>query len=246
MNKQGKTNLVAVLLVVALVIVAGYYYYTQTHIKTITEHAQPADISKGESGTGMSARFFDCGGRTTYSDEYCTVVEIPSWFSTTQGSVSNVGDFAIAKSPSPTPCPTGLKTECAGYATNPNIMCWNLQCVLGNLDLLALDYSITNTGAQGIVFNNVQVYSARPEIFNSSVNKSIVNGLGPGQTATFKMANINTMPIAAWIGTNQTFVINASGVSNYDNTVYKASDQYILGFYNNPVGSLSINIVKVV
>jgi hypothetical protein len=249
MNKKGKSNIV-VIIVIALLLIAGIYYYiSSTHIKTITEHAIPADISKGESGTGLKLSLFNCPEDllnkpiiTAEESLRCRKIEIPSWFS----SQNVLQDYAIVKSPSPSPCPSGLRTECANYATNPDIMCWNSQCVLGNTNSLRLSYSIKNEGSQGIVFNNVQVTSASPGVFNSSVNKTMVNGLGPGQTASFAMGPLMSISANGWIGTNQTFILNASGISNYDGLTTKTGDLVILGFYPDPSGSLSITIVKVV
>lgn len=252
-NKKGQNKNVVMIVIVALLLIIGvYYYYSSTHIKTITEHATPADISKAESGTGLSAEFYDCPDYlndkpfvTEVELSECRKIEIPNWFSSTS-SVSKVNDFAIAKSPNPVACPSGLRTECANYATNPDIMCWNLQCVLGNTNQLKLSYSIQNTGSTGVIFNNVQVTSASPAILNSSINKTLVNGLSSGQTASFVMSGAMSISGNGWIGTNQTFIVNASGVSNYDNSIVKVGDQYILGFYNDPISSLSINIVEAV
>jgi hypothetical protein len=228
-SKIGKSKIGILFIFIALALIGGYFYYNATHIKTITEHSTPADISESESGTGLSVRFIDSNGNE---------IEIPSWFSTTQ----DTNNYAIAKSPAPASCTT--TSNCAGYATNPNIMCWSGKCVLGNIAGVYLDYSIQNTGSSGVIFNNVGVYSASPTLLNSYVNKTIINGLASGQTASFKMAS--AIPVSSFVGTNVTFVVNASGVSNYNNQTYTVSDSFTLGFYADPTSSLSISLVKVV
>lgn len=233
-NKNGESKKVVAILLIALALIGIYFYYTSTHIKTITEHAQPADISKSESGTGLKLHVYDLDGNE---------INVPSWFSTSQGSVSKEG-YAIIKSPSPTAC--SISSSCPNYASDPtHIMCWQGYCSLGNVGYIGLDYSVQNTGSSGVIFNNVGVYSASPNEFNLAANKTIVNGLSSGQTVTFAMNPINKMAVSTWIGTNKTFIVNASGVSNYNNQTYLAGDMYTLGFYNDPTSSLSISLVRV-
>jgi hypothetical protein len=228
-NKQGKSKNFIIFLMVAVLIFGIYYFISSSQVKTVTQHMEPADISKSESGTGLIFRFADCGGRDTYDEKYCTMVEIPSWFS----SIPMDNTYSIAKSPSPKTCT--LTSDCSGYATNPNIMCWEGSCILGHLDVMWLDYSIKNPSSSGVIFNNISVYSASPDLLNNSVNKSVLLELKPGQTVIFKMAN--AMSVSSFVNKNITFALNASGINSYTHIKSYVGDKYTLGFYNDPVSS---------
>jgi hypothetical protein len=140
-DKNGRVSNGKVFWIIVMIITflfGIYYFISSSQVKTVTQHMTPADISKSESGTGMKLRLVDNNGNP---------VEVPSWFS----SAPVDGTYAIVKSPSPTTCT--LTSDCSGYATNPNIMCWGGNCVLGNIAGIYLDYGITNPGYPNNLIN---------------------------------------------------------------------------------------------
>jgi len=226
MNKQGKTNTVLILVIVAVVIGAYFLIGSMTHVKTVAEHAVPADISSNEKGTGLQLKFYDANGNP---------IEIPSWFSAQTASVE---PFAIVSHP---PAPSCVdKTGCPGYATNPSIMCWNSKCVLGGVSAFTMGVQVTNPSASQVSFVNLAPSTASPASFNTALNKVVVAKLTPGQTASWSSTSISVTP---FLGTDQIFSVSVQGTNEYTGVVNTVSDQLTLSFGNDPSGSFLVSVV---
>lgn len=226
-NKNGKTNVWVVLLVVAAIIGAYFLISSQTATKTVAEHAKPADISSSEKGTGIQLRFYDANGNP---------IDIPSWFST----ASIVEPFAIVSRP-PAPSCTS-RTQCTGYASNPNIMCWNSRCVLGNIASMDMGVQVENPSSSQLSFINLAPTTASPSLFNTNLNKSVVSKLAPGGIAGWM--TLNPISVTSFIGTNQTFSVTVSGTNEYTGSANQVSDSLMLSFAADPTGSLTVSVVS--
>jgi hypothetical protein len=226
MNKKAKIDnknvIVGVLLVVVLLF-GVYSIFAQSD--TLEEHSDPADISQGESGTGLTMEF---------QDENGNIVEIPSWFSTAS-IIPLPGEFSIVKRTSPSSCTA--RTQCTGYATNPNILCWNSQCVLGNIANMRLSFTVTNPSSSQLTFLNVAPTTATPTLLNTALNKTAVSSLAPGASNTWQT---DWVAISSFEGTTQTFSITAQGTNEYTGESVTVSDSLQLAFASNPTGSLAL------
>lgn len=228
MNKNGKDNsktIVAVILV-AVLLIGVYFFFTQP--KTVEQHKNPADISKSEKGTGLQLKFYDANGNP---------IAIPSWFST--ASIVPP-EFSIVSRPPAPSCSD--RTQCSGYATNPNIICWNSKCVLGNIVSMDMGVQVTNPSSSQLSFTNLAPTIVSPSLFNTNLNKSVVTRLSPGNTASW--VTLTPMAVSSFVGTNQTFSVTVSGTNEYTGAVNTVSDSLLLSFAPDPTGSLTVSVVS--
>jgi len=222
---NNKIFLVVILVIAAFLAFSVY----QAGQKTVNEHKTPADISKGESGTGLNLKFYDANGNP---------IEIPDWFRAS--SVVDVAGFAIVSHP---PAPTcTVVSACAGYATNPNIMCWNSKCVLGNVASIDMGVSVTNPTSSTVSFLNVAPTTALPAAFNTVLSKTVTSILAPGQTSNW--ATTSPLSVSPWIGTTQTFSVTVAGTNQYSGVVTSVSDSISLAFEADPQGALSVSVIS--
>jgi hypothetical protein len=228
MNKNGETDNKKTILVVVLllvVLIGGYMLLTQT--KTVEEHKTPADISSGEKGTGLDLKFYDTNGNE---------ISVPSWFSTASIVDMEGKGFAIASRTSAPSCSD--RTQCTGYATNPNILCWSGKCVLGNVGSMSMGVSVTNPSSSQITFTNILPVAGTPAALFSAMDKTPAASLSPGNTVSWVTAT--PVSITTFVGTNQTFSITVNGTNSYTGAVNSISDSLILQFLNDPTGSLNV------
>lgn len=226
MNKKGKNLNIWIVIGIVAVIIAAYFLIT-SQAKTVQEHSVPADISKSEKGTGLQLKFYDANGNP---------IEIPSWFST----ASIIEPFAIVSHP-PAPACT-VRTQCADYATNPNIICWTGKCVLGNIASMDMGVQVTNPGTSQLAFLNIAPTTAAPSAFNTNLNKTVVAKLSPGGTASW--GTLSSISVASFIGTNQTFSVSVQGTNEYTGALNTVSDSLVLNFAADPTGSLTVSVVS--
>lgn len=223
MNTQGKGN-IFVYVIVAVILVALFMAFSGQ--KTVVEHKVPADISKGESGTGLDLKFFDKDGNE---------IQIPDWFKV--NAETDVGGFTIVRRPTAPTC-TAV-SQCAGYLTNPNIMCWTGKCVLGNVAAMTAGVSVTNPVSSQVSFLNVAPTTVTPAAFNTALSKTPTPTLAPGQTASWSST---AMSLASWEGTQQTFNVTVQGTNQYTSGTVKASDAIVLAFDADPTGAFTVSV----
>lgn len=229
MNKKAETNNLLIIVILAVVVIVGYLYFTGYFAggeKTVTEHKTPADISQSESGTGLDLKFYDKDGNE---------IEIPSWFKVS--SVVNAGEFTIVRRSTAPTC--ALRTDCAGYATNPNIMCWATKCVLGNVASMTAGVSVTNPTSSQVAFLNVAPTIVKPATFDTALSKTPTPKLLPGNTVSWSST---AMSVGVWEGTTQTFNVTVQGTNEYNSATVKVSDAIALMFETDPTGAFTVSV----
>lgn len=232
MNKNGKTDSKKTILAIALIaiVLIGGYMLLNQQTKTIEQHKTPADITSSEKGTGLDLKFYDTNGNE---------ITVPSWFSTAGSIVDMEGKgFAIASRTSAPSCTD--RTQCTGYATNPNILCWSGKCVLGNIGSMSMGVSVTNPSSSQITFTNILPVAGTPAALFSAMGKTPTASLSPGNTASWVTAT--PVSITSFVGTNQTFSITVNGTNSYTGAVNSISDSLVLQFLPDPSGSLNISL----
>jgi len=227
-SKQGKTNVLLVFVVIAIALV-GLFYWFSAGGKSILEHREPADISKEEKGTGIYLKLYDEEGNE---------ISIPDWFKV--GSITGEA-FTIVRHP-PAPSCTAV-TQCSGYETNPNIMCWSGKCVLGNVGYMDLGISVVNPATSEITFLNVAPSSATPIEWWNNLDKTTVTTLSPGDPAAF-WTTTSPLSVSAWEGTQQTFSVTVSGTNQYTGQIVTPGDSIQLAFDSDPTGAFIVSIVS--
>lgn len=225
MNKKGKNDL-AVILVIVVLVGLFFFIFSTGGGKTILEHKTPADISKEEEGTGLDLKFYDKDGN---------LIEIPDWFSTAS-IVPIVGDFTIVRHP---PAPTcSVVTQCDGHETNPNIMCWGDNCVLGNVAAMDIGVNVQNPSASEISFLNVAPTTITPVAVNTAFDKTALGILAPGQSHSWQTTS--PVDVTQWEGIQQTFTISVVGTNQYTGQASTVSDSITLAFDADPAGTFSV------
>jgi len=227
-NKNGKSGKNVWVIILLVAVAVGAFLLFAPREKTVAEHAVPADISKSGSGTGLQLKFYDANGNP---------IDIPSWFASQTGSTA---PFAIVSRTTAPSCTD--KTQCVGYASNPNIMCWNGKCVLGNIASMDAGVQVTNPSSSQLSFINLAPSTASPSIFNTNLNKTVISRLSPGQTAGWM--TLTPISVSSFVGTNQTFSVSVQGTNEYTGTVNTVSDSLVLQFLPDPTGSLSVSLVS--
>lgn len=227
MNKQGKSNKGFLAIVVILVLLLGASFLLTTPTKTVAEHKTPADISKSEKGTGLDLKLYDANGNE---------ISIPTWFST--ASIVSPGFSIIRHSPAPS---CTARTQCTGYQTNPNIMCWDGACALGNVASLSLGVSVTNPESSQVAFTNLAPTTVSPSEFDSALSKTPVAKLEPGETTSWSSTPIS---VTSWTGA-KTFSTTISGTNEYTGAVQTVTDSLTLDFAADPTtGGFTVSIVS--
>jgi len=227
-NKQGKADKLLVFVIIAIAVV-GLFYWFSAGGKSILEHREPADISKEEKGTGIYLKLYDEDGNE---------ITIPDWFKV--GSIAGEA-FTIVRHP-PAPACTAV-TQCSGYETNPNIMCWNGKCVLGNVASMDLGISVENPTTSEITFLNVAPSSATPSEWWTSLDKTPVSTLAPGDPVGFWITT-SPLSLSGWEGTQQTFSVTVSGTNEYTGQTVTPGDSIQLAFDADPTGEFIVSIVS--
>lgn len=224
MNKFGKTNwlMIAILIVVAIGLV--WFLMGAQAEKTLKEHEEPADISEGETGTGMKIRFYDKDGN---------LIEIPDWFST--GSTIPLGEYSIVKRVSPPTCVTS--TGCPGYIVGGYIMCWQSQCVLAQVDSMDISFTATNPSTSTVSFLNVVPTTVSPAAFSSALTKTTVSKLAPGEN---KVWTSGIFDITQFEETTTTFNVLVEGTNEYTGETVDVGDSISLVFQSDPTGTFSV------
>jgi len=229
MNKKAETaKWIIIALVIGAAIFLLYYYGMGPEWKTLREHAEPVDISKEEEGKGIEIFFYDDDGNP---------ITIPDWFKVMGVSSGVVG--AIVEHP---PAPTcTLTSECPGWATNPNIACWESKCVLVDVASMAANVAVTN-GAS-FDFNDVYISAASPLGFENALPMGIINKqeLPGGGTIGWMSSQMN-FETEGWIGTTQTFSATVHGTNSYDGSGHDSSDSITLVISADPTGTFSVVI----
>ncbi len=226
-EKDNKTIFI-VIVVIAVILIAVFLVFPGK-VKTILEHREPADISEEEEGTGLYLKLYDEDGNE---------IEIPDWF-----KVSSImdTDFTIVRHPPAPACTT--RTQCSGYLTIPNIMCWNLKCVLGDVASMDLGVSVVNPAASEIIFTNVAPsLPSEPSEFWTKLDKTPVT-LNPGDPAKLWMTT-SPISIGIWEGLEKTFKVTVAGTNEYTGTTFSTSDSIQLAFDADPTGAFTVSIVS--
>lgn len=227
MDKQGETKNLIWIVILAIAVFGIYLVFSGSGEKSLLEHKTPADLSKGESGTGLDLKFFDKDGKE---------IQIPDWFKV--NSVVDVGSgFTIVRRTTAPTC-TAV-TQCAGYLTNPNIMCWNGKCVLGKVASMTAGVSVTNPTSSQLAFLNVAPTLAKPLAFDTALSKTAYAKLSPGQTTSWTSAS---MTVSQWEATTQTFNVTVQGTNEYNGALIKVSDAIALAFDADPTGSFTVAV----
>ncbi len=230
-NKNGKVNVFVVIALIA-VLAFGVFFLFSTNGKTILEHKEPADLSEKEKGTGLDLRFYDEDGNE---------IQIPDWFSTS--SIVPIGGFSIVRHP---PAPTcTVRTQCTGYDTNPNIMCWTGKCVIGNVASMDAGVNVQNPIASELTFLNVGPISALPAVFWTNIDQRKID-LVPGESASWGTAvsggGLGPFSISQFEGSQQTFTIEVEGTNEFTGIPFSVTDSITLAFDTNPAGTFIISI----
>lgn len=238
MNKQGEQKSLVVILVILAVVILGVYLLMQGTTKTLKEHEEPADISEGESGTGMKFKFYDKEGN---------LIETPDWFTT--ASVVNMGPFSIVKRSPATPCTTDA--DC------PKGDCYLNECVLRERYYLGIDMSVTTSGE--VPFKSVYPSTVEPAVWSSDLDKTSADLSPTNPSHTFSMKSCTTdadcvgkcmadlfcaMDLSNFEGTTQTFNVVVSGTNTYTNEIVTANDTVPLAFDTDPTGAFTVSIIS--
>lgn len=226
MNNKGEMNKAFVFLVLLLLIVGIVYFMSRdkiTDTKSVNEHKVPADISKGEDGTGLNLKMYDEDGNE---------ITIPDWFKVS--SISGDPYTIVTHSPT-TSCTT--RTNCPGYATNPAIDCYNGVCALKGVSSMTMGVSVTNPSTSGITFQSIGPSAVSPTAFYNALNKTALKTMAPDTTFSWTSTTIS---VAAFEGTTQTFSVTVEGYNPYTGANVTASDSLALSFAANPTGSFTV------
>ena len=226
MDKKAEQKNLFIFVIIAIAAIALFIVFSGNVEKTVLQHKTPADISKSESGTGLDLKFYDKDGNE---------IQIPDWFKV--NSAVDVAGFTIVRRSTAPSCV--LKSDCAGYLTNPNIMCWNTKCVLGNVASMTAGVSVTNPATSQVAFLNVAPGTVTPLAFNTALSKIATARLAPGQTASWAST---AMSVAVWEGTSQTFNVTVSGTNEYNSANVKVSDVIVLVFEADPTGAFTVAV----
>ncbi len=186
---------------------------------------EPEEISKG-----LHLKIYDKDGNE---------MDIPDWF--LELSEDPLGIFSIVRHPPAPDCTT--KAQCSGYDTNPNIMCWNGKCVLGNVAFMDLGVSVENPSTSEIAFTNVVPSSASPAVFWTKLDKTPVAKLSPGDPVR-SWSTTSPMLLSGLEGTTQTFSVIVSGTNEYTGEIFSTSDSITLSFDADPTGELIASVVS--
>ncbi len=228
MNKKGKTDRKMVLILVAIAVVIVLYLLLGTDLFAVRNGA--ADISKGEEGTGLYLKLYDKDGN---------VIDVPDWFKVS--TIAKVGPFTIVRHPPAPSCTT--RTQCSGYATNPNIICWNDKCVLGNVASMDLGVSVENPSTSEIAFTNVAPFAASPAEFWTKLDKTAHVKLSPGDPVK-SWSTTSPMSLSTWEGAQQVFSVTVAGTNEYTGTTFSTSDSITLAFDADPTGAFTVSVVS--
>lgn len=217
-----RTKKILIIASVSLIILGIALFFL---LHTRAPSAPSGDITKG--GTGINLTLYDSNGNP---------IKIPSWF-----SAAYTPSLAIVTGASPPSCTQ--TSQCPGYSSNPNILCWNSQCVLGNVASLSLGVSVSNPSSSQISFTNLAPTSVSPSGFSTALNNTAISTLAPGNSASW-----TTTPMSisgnGWVGTTQTFIATVTGTNSYTGGTVSASGSVQLTFKQDPTGSIAVSVLS--
>ena len=214
---KEKDNIIFIVIAIIAVILLVVFLVFPERVK------EPEEISKG-----LFLKIYDKDGN---------IIDIPEWF--LELSEDPLGIFSIVRHP-PAPACTA-RSQCSGYLTNPNIMCWNGKCVLGNVASMDLGVSVENPSDSEVAFTNIAPSSASPSEFWTKLDKTLHAKLSPGDPVK-SWSTTSPMPLSNWEGTTQTFNVIISGTSEYTGELVTSSDSIQLSFDADPVGTFIITV----
>lgn len=247
MNRKGQSAWIwiAIAAVVLLVIYFGY----REAVKPLSEHYEPADLSKEEEGTGMGMKFYekledysqsecedagyiweDGGGGPACWKEKST----PDWFKVTGIITGVVG--AIVKHPPAPSC--SVDSDCPAGS---DVRCWEGECVLANRDGISTIIQVGNS--ESFDFNNVYLYDATPTgYYNSLPIGTSHSKTLPSESTIDWSSGVMDIEGLEWNGTQQTFSVTVTGKHPLTAETVTASDSVTLEFIEDPTGSFSVGI----
>ncbi len=228
MNKKGKIDRKIVLILIAIVVILAFYLALGSDLFVAQNGA--ADISKEEEGTGLILKLYDNDGNA---------IDIPDWFKIS--TIAKVGPFTIVRHPPAPTCTT--RTQCSGYATNPNIICWDGKCVLGNVASMDLGVSVENPSTSEVAFTNVAPSAASPTEFWTKLDKTAHAKLSPGDPVK-SWSTTSPMSLSSWEGAQQIFSVTVTGTNEYTGTTFSTSDSITLAFDADPTGAFTVSVVS--
>jgi hypothetical protein len=221
-KRKKKVNKLWIILPIAFALIAvgiGAYFLF------FYEIPGTGDITNPGSSSSLIIRFYDAAGN---------VIGDLNDLKKTQSVFQS-----IVKPTSPASCTT--RTNCNNYAANPNIICWNSQCVLGNVAAMDMAINITNPSSSQVAFNNVGVKSATPAGLYTAMNKSIISTLNPGQSAL--VGTTTPLSVTSFSGT-QAFQVVVNGTNSYTGQVSEVTGSISLVFASDPTGGLNVVLIS--
>lgn len=231
---MAKQNRMLVFVVIGIALIAFFYLYPgMAQPKTLKEIGEPADLASEEEGKGMEITFYK------KVDGEWVPVSTPDWF--TAGA--QIEPYAIVEHP---PAPTCVvRTECAGYATNPDIACWLGRCVLANVDGMSVTVKTQNSELYDI--NNVYISDVVTEVTPTGLMTALPVGLInqktlPGLGLVFWTSEIMDFELEGWLDTEQTFSVRVYGTHPLTGATISSSADAILQFTSDPTGTFSVII----
>jgi len=268
-GKKGESNWLWILVVLAVIGLIFYFVLRGGGWKPISEHREPADLSKDEQGTGMRLRLYDKEGNP---------IGIPDWFKVTSSVTGVVG--AIVSHPgtgertcsvlndcydpcvSDDDCPTGVQCSSDGYCGKDQwteVMCYDYdvdntkECILGEVGTLALDFAVS---AGEYNYQNVKVKSASPSVYYSALPTDS-RSISAGESEIFQSDLLKVDPDAVCpsgetcidatnlIGAGPTtFSVSVSGYNLFTQQTDTAGDSLVLQFTTEPTAGLSVSIIS--
>lgn len=262
MNKQGKDNSKAIVIVVVLLVAIFGVYYFLSQQKPLLDHAVPADLSKPNTGSnGISVSFYSCPDSVTekykstgliplsVEESQCTKVSVPQAF-TTAGSIVEPGQggFSIVKRTSPQSC--SLISDCYSYyhtnaTASPYLQCYQSQCILGQISSVNLNIGVTNPSTSQITFTSVSPTTISPALWGTAMGAITPQTITPNSGYTWiATSGILTSSYENLTGNKVTFSTVVSGTNAYTNVVTTSTDSVDLVFATNPNGALNVSIIS--
>lgn len=220
MKKNTKKTIIIISCIIGVLFIASIGYLL------FNKKGDVADITNSGSSSNLFLKFYDSEGNVVGD---LNDLKSQSFLSQT-----------IVKGTSPQSC--SIRTQCPNYATNPNILCWNGQCVLGNVASMDMGVQIENPSSSQVTFNNVKVITASPSALNTAINKSTISSLVPGQSVS--LGTTSPISVTSFAGTTQTFSINVQGTNSYTGQVNDVTASSQLVFASDPTGSLNVGLIS--
>jgi len=253
MNKNGKSNVMLIFVIIAIAAVMFFIYSGGKQIP-LSQEAVPADLSKGSgSGTGIQVTLYDCppdlADKSIISQEElsrCTPISIPTTFSSTSPGGSIVTRTTPISCVDTNGCYVSYGTT---QAASPNLKCYNSQCVLASATAISLSIGVTNPASSQVTFTTVSpttiTSSPVTGVWATAMGTMPAQILTPGQSFTWSGSAMGTNQFGnIATPTTQTFSTTISGTNSYTGAVTTISTSVALTFAADPAGSLTVTLLS--